>query len=106
MAERQSKVSGPQGQAPEPAEKRHSFLRSTLSTFGAHLGVGVFSFLNVLIISRALGPSGRGQVALLTTIGVTMSFVCTLGVQEANVNFAGSTAASGGPWRPTRSSSR
>lgn len=72
----------------EPTERR-SFLSSALTTFGAHLGVGAFSFANVLIISRALGPSGRGQVALLTTIAVTMSFVCTLGVQEANVNFAG-----------------
>jgi O-antigen/teichoic acid export membrane protein len=45
-----------------------SFVSSALFTFGTQIAVAVLSLVNVLIVARALGPTGRGQIALLTTI--------------------------------------
>src|ERR671936_1151488 len=64
------------------------FASAALATFGAQLGAALLSFVSVLIVSRALGPSGRGQVAFLTTIAVLSSNVALLGIQEAHANFA------------------
>jgi len=51
---------------------------------GAFLGL-----LNVLIVSRTLGPTGRGDVALLTAIAWLTSNMSTFGLQEANANVGG-----------------
>ena len=45
--------------------------------------------LNVLIVARALGPEGRGDVAFLTAIAWLTSNVAAFGIQEANANLAG-----------------
>ena len=47
------------------------------------------SFAGVLVVARSLGPSGRGDIAFLTTISVLTSNLGLLGIDEANVNFAG-----------------
>lgn len=47
------------------------------------------SLASVLITSRALGTEGRGEVAFLTTIAYVTSQLATLGIQQANINFAG-----------------
>lgn len=77
----------PAGDDKEPA--RPSLLRSGLNTFGANVAGAVLSLLNVLVIARALGPEGRGDVAFLTTIGFLVSWMFSLGIDQANVNFAG-----------------
>jgi O-antigen/teichoic acid export membrane protein len=64
------------------------FTSAALATFSAQLAAALLSFVSVLIVSRALGPSGRGDVAFLTTIAVLSSNVALLGVQEAHANFA------------------
>jgi O-antigen/teichoic acid export membrane protein len=51
--------------------------------------VGALSLLNVLVVARALGPAGRGDVAFLTTMGFLTRQLATVGVDQANVNFAG-----------------
>jgi O-antigen/teichoic acid export membrane protein len=64
------------------------FTSAAVGTFGAQLGAALLSFVSVLIVARALGPSGRGHVAFLTTIAVLSSNAALFGVQEAHANFA------------------
>jgi len=54
------------------------------------LAVAVLSLVNVLIVSRSLGPSGRGAVVFLTAIAWLTSSLSTFGVEEANANLAAS----------------
>jgi O-antigen/teichoic acid export membrane protein len=70
--------------------RRPGFLSSAAQTFGSQIAVAVISLGNALIVSRALGPTGRGDVVFLTTIAYLVSSLATVGVQEANVNVAGS----------------
>ncbi len=66
-----------------------SFVSSALFTFGTQLAVAVLSLVNVLIVARALGPTGRGQIAFLTTIAYLSSQVALFGVEQASINLAG-----------------
>jgi O-antigen/teichoic acid export membrane protein len=66
------------------------FASAAIATYAAQLGAAVLSFANVLVVSRVLGPSGRGEVAYLTTIAVLSSNVALFGLQEANANIAAS----------------
>jgi O-antigen/teichoic acid export membrane protein len=80
----------PQSSPPDDAPQRaRSFLRSASLTYATNLGVAALSLLNVLIISRALGPEGRGEVAFLITVSLVSATVATLGVQQASANLAG-----------------
>jgi O-antigen/teichoic acid export membrane protein len=65
-----------------------SFARSAAQTYATQLAAAFLSLGNVLVIARSLGPEGRGQVAFLTAIAWLAASLSTLGVQEANVNFA------------------
>ncbi|WP_165036736.1 lipopolysaccharide biosynthesis protein, partial [Candidatus Protofrankia californiensis] len=68
---------------------RHpTFVSSALATWGTQLVVAVLSLANVLIVARALGATGRGDVAFLTVIAYVVSQLSLLGVEQANVNFA------------------
>ncbi len=78
--------------APPPANKRSESSAAGL-TFAANVGIAAISLVSVMIVARALGPSGRGAVALLTTIAIVTQYFATLGVQEANVNFGSADAA-------------
>ena len=69
--------------------QRPSIVSSTLLTFGTQLGIAALSLVNVLIVARALGPDGRGQIAFLTTLSYLTSQIALLGVEQANVNLAG-----------------
>lgn len=53
------------------------------------LAAAILSLGNVLVMSRLLGPEGRGDVVFLITIGVLASNLANLGVQEASANLAG-----------------
>jgi len=70
--------------------RRPGFLAAAMQTFGAQVGVALLSLVNVMIVSRALGPSGRGNVAFLTAIAMLTSNLATMGIHEANVNLVGS----------------
>jgi O-antigen/teichoic acid export membrane protein len=72
-----------------PETTARSQVSTSALTYGTNLGVAFLSLVSVLIVSRALGPSGRGSVAFLTAISVLTHYASTLGVQEANVNIAG-----------------
>jgi O-antigen/teichoic acid export membrane protein len=62
--------------------------RSAVMTYGTNLTVALLSFVSVLITARALGASGRGDVAFLTTVAYLTAQLSTLGVAQANANFA------------------
>lgn len=71
------------------AGKRPSFLSSTVMTWGTSITVAVLSLVNVLVVSRTLGPAGRGDVAFLTTIGTFVAYLANLGVNQSNSNLGG-----------------
>ena len=71
---------------------RPSFARSAITTYGTNLAVALLSFVSVLITARALGAAGRGDIAFLTTIAFLTAQLSTLGVAQANANFAGTEA--------------
>jgi O-antigen/teichoic acid export membrane protein len=76
--------------AEKPTEtKRRSFVGSAALTWGAQIAMALLSLGNVLIVSRTLGPVGRGEVAFLTTIGTLVAYLADMGVNQANSNFAG-----------------
>jgi O-antigen/teichoic acid export membrane protein len=68
---------------------RSPFVRTSVLTFGTNVAFATLSLVNVLVVSRVLGPTGRGDVAFLTAIAWFTSNLATFGVQEANVNIAG-----------------
>jgi O-antigen/teichoic acid export membrane protein len=73
----------------ETGERRPSFFRSGVQTYFTQIATSALGLVNVLVVARALGPAGRGDVAFLTTIGFLMKNLGSLGVDESNVNFAG-----------------
>lgn len=74
---------------PTAAPLRPRFAASATTTYAANVGAAVLSLANVLLTARLLGPSGRGQVALVATIATVTSTVALLGVEQATVNIAG-----------------
>ena len=68
---------------------RPSFVSAAALTYGTNIVVAFLSLLNVLIVSRILGPVGRGDVVFLTAIAWLVSHLSTFGIQEANANLAG-----------------
>jgi O-antigen/teichoic acid export membrane protein len=73
-----------------PAARAPSFTRSAALTYGSQLAGAFLSLFSVLIVARALGADGRGHVAFVTAITFLTANLVTLGVQEANGNFAAS----------------
>ena len=71
------------------ATTRSSFAATAAATYGTNIAVAVLMFGNVLVTARSLGPTGRGQVALLTTIAVLSANLAALGLFEANANIGG-----------------
>jgi O-antigen/teichoic acid export membrane protein len=70
------------------------FARTAASTLGYRLTTAVMSFLSVLITARALGPTERGQLALLIAIATISAQLGRFSVEEANANLgAGEPAA-------------
>jgi O-antigen/teichoic acid export membrane protein len=59
-------------------------------TYSTSLTAAVLSLANVLIVSRALGPEGRGEVVFLAAIAFFTSMLASAGIEESNANFAAS----------------
>ncbi len=66
-----------------------TFMRAAATTYGATVAAAALSLVNVLITARSLGPTGRGQLAFLTTIALLTATLSSFGVEEANGNLAG-----------------
>ena len=71
---------------------RPSLLSSTFWTFLAQIATAALSLVNVLIVARSLGPSGRGEVVFLTATALLLQRIGAFGIQEANVNFGGTNS--------------
>lgn len=72
-----------------PSRRPSSLFAAAAATYGTNLAVAVLSLVNVLVIARALGASGRGAVAFLVAVAVLSGHLGSLGVQEANANIGG-----------------
>jgi O-antigen/teichoic acid export membrane protein len=72
------------------AERPDSLVRAAAATYATNVAVVALSLVNVLIVARALGPTGRGEVAFLIAVSLVTAHLSSLGVQEANANLAGS----------------
>lgn len=57
--------------------------------FGARATGAVLALANVLLVSRALGPEGRGEVVFLMTVTILSSQIAAFSVSEAVSNVAG-----------------
>jgi O-antigen/teichoic acid export membrane protein len=71
-------------------QHRSTTASAAVITYGTNLAVAVLSLANVLVVSRTLGPGGRGSVAFLTAVAWFTSSIASAGVEEANANFAAS----------------
>jgi len=67
-----------------------TLVHAALGTYATNLGVAVLSLVNVLVVARALGPAGRGDVAFLIAVALVTGHLVSLSVQESNANLAGS----------------
>lgn len=79
----------PSSSSGPPTAERPPFLRSAITTYGTTVAVSLLSLVNVLVMARALGPTGRGEVVFLLTIATLTSQLSLLGLGQANVNLAG-----------------
>jgi O-antigen/teichoic acid export membrane protein/O-antigen ligase len=70
-----------------------SLIRAAVGSFGTNVLTAGLSLVQVLIVARVLGPSGRGQVAFLIAVATLTGQLASLGMQEANVNLAGAQPA-------------
>jgi O-antigen/teichoic acid export membrane protein len=78
-----------------PSESgRRPLTGAALETYATAVGGAALSLVNVLIMARALGPSGRGAVAFLTAVAYLSSNLATFGVQESIGNIAGTDRTS------------
>jgi O-antigen/teichoic acid export membrane protein len=59
---------------------------SAFTTLASQVAIAGLSLANVIVIGRVLGPSGRGNVAFLTTIGFISAWLSTFGVDQAISN--------------------
>jgi O-antigen/teichoic acid export membrane protein len=79
---------------PRPSESgsqapaRGSAARGSALLFWAQIVGNSGLFLGLLLVTRALGPSGRGTVAFLTVTALMTAWIARLGVTEATVVFA------------------
>lgn len=69
--------------------KRRSPVVNVIATYGTNVAGAALGLVNVLIVSRALGPEGRGSVAFVLTMAMFVSQFSNLGVQTAVMNFGG-----------------
>ena len=77
----------------EPHAPKWSFAAAVAATYGSNMTAAVLSLANVLVTARALGPTGRGELAFLTTIAMLTATLATIGVEEANGNIASTEPA-------------
>jgi O-antigen/teichoic acid export membrane protein len=74
------------GRAAAPEDLR--LARRVAGTFAANVAAAAVSLLNVLITSRVLGPTGRGELVFVLTVAALTSTLATCGIDEANGNLA------------------
>ena len=74
---------------PAATRARPRFFVSAATTYATSIAAAVAGLLNILITARFLGPTGRGEIALLITIASLTATIALLGVHQSIVNLAG-----------------
>jgi O-antigen/teichoic acid export membrane protein len=74
---------------PDSSPPRKAGGRAAAATYASYLGVSTIGLANVLLVSRVLGPAGRGEVVFLMTVAGISGYLFNLSVQEANANLSG-----------------
>jgi O-antigen/teichoic acid export membrane protein len=69
--------------------RRRSPVVNAVANYGTQVAGAALGLANVLIVARALGPTGRGEVAFVLTMAMLVSQLSNLGVQSAIANFGG-----------------
>jgi O-antigen/teichoic acid export membrane protein len=69
--------------------RRRSPIVNVIGTYGQQVAGAALGLVNVLIVSRSLGPTGRGEVAFVLTMAMLVSQLSNLGVQTSVMNFGG-----------------
>ena len=69
---------------------RQPFFKHVASTMSAQIGGLMLSVTASVIVARALGPKGKGAVAVVLLIGNLLALVLNGGLSSANVYFAAS----------------
>jgi O-antigen/teichoic acid export membrane protein len=67
-----------------------NFFKNSLITFITEIGVFILGLLTLVVITRVLGPEGKGAYSLITLVPVLMISFGSLGIGGANVYFVGS----------------
>ncbi|MFV0523277.1 MAG: polysaccharide biosynthesis C-terminal domain-containing protein [Acidimicrobiales bacterium] len=80
---------GPPEPAPSPGGSVGSLVRAAAATFATQIGVGIVALAHIVVVARALGPDGRGELVFLTTTAGLAGFVSTLSAHEGLANQAG-----------------
>jgi len=66
-----------------------NFFKNSIITFFAQIVVIIFGFLSLVIISRVLGPEGRGIYSLILIIPALMIAFGNFGIDSSNVYLTG-----------------
>src|SRR5438046_10406507 len=72
----------------EPIGDHAPSVRGPVFLFWAQIVGNSGLFVGLLLVTRALGPTGRGTVAFLTVTALITAWIARLGVTEATVVFA------------------
>ena len=81
-------MSVPDASHTEPRSAERASTRGPALLFWAQVIGNSGLFVGLLLVTRALGPSGRGTVAFLTVTALITAWIARLGVTEATVVFA------------------
>ena len=75
------------GQLTSPAQERDPAARGSALLFWAQLAGNSGLFVALVLITRALGPSGRGTIAFITVAAILLARIARVGVSEATTVF-------------------
>jgi O-antigen/teichoic acid export membrane protein len=81
-------VDVPEPSHTEPRSAERASTRGPALLFWAQVIGNSGLFVGMLLVTRALGPAGRGTVAFLTVTALITAWIARLGVTEATVVFA------------------
>ena len=87
----------PPDSSEQQSEPRSSLTAAASGTLAASVLGALLALVNVVLVARALGPEGRGEVTFLLTLAAFSAQVGSLGVHEANLNFAAAEGRLTGP---------
>jgi O-antigen/teichoic acid export membrane protein len=79
---------------PAPTAETRSVARGSATLFWAQIAGNSGLFVALVLVTRALGPSGRGTIAFLTVAAILLARVARVGVGEATTVFAAQRRAS------------